>query len=302
MIRLREMRFRALLRKAEEKYGKPDVIHVHYPSVMGYKQIMPFVKKGVKLVATEHWSKVLSQKLNKPYRNSLKQYRRYALTLVSVSRQLKDKIEQITEQVENGCPLMIIPNIIPDDFYYMPPVTKPPFRFIAIGRLVPEKNFGLLIDAFLQAFPEDKNVKLTIVGNGPEYEMLQKKITEHSLEDAVELTGSIAHREIPALLQRSHVLVCSSKYETFGVPIIEAMTCGRPIITTASVGCANYINDSNGVIIEQSSVQSLANAMKHMYLYYESYEGKAISDYAKSFSSESVVYKHLSDIYQSTGN
>lgn len=299
MIRLREMRFRALLRKAEEKDGKPDVIHVHYPSVIGYRHIVPYAKNGVKIVGTEHWTKVLSGRLNCVYVDSLRQYRRYAHAMVSVGRPLQECVAKITESVKNGCLLQVVPNIVPDVFSYSPAPARPPFRLISIGRLVPCKRFDLLIDAFCQAFSGEQQVTLTIVGGGPEYENLKQKIVSLGLGDRVELTGNKPHDEVPALIKASHALVCASNLETFGVPVVEAMACGRPVVSTDAIGFLEFMNEAVGLIIRMDSEEEMIEALKKLYANYAAYDGRKISEYAKSLFSEEAVYQRLLDIYQS---
>src|SRR5690606_33267050 len=108
-------------------------------------------------------------------------------------------------------------------------------RFVAIGRLVAQKNYPLLIEAFaLHAWPEDR---LTIAGEGPERSSIQSLIDQHELGDRVALAGH--SDDVPELLDRSDVLVLSSDYEGLPAVIIEALAAGLPVATTdccASMG------------------------------------------------------------------
>ena len=297
MLRLREWRYKRLFDIAEKSYGIPDVIHVHYPAMAGYQQIIPYAERGVKIVATEHWTRVLTNRIRHVHIESLKNYIKYAEALISVGSILQERIRTLTKCGDNCGKLMVIPNIVPASFTYSPAPATQPFRFIAIGRLVPCKCFDLLIQAFEKAFDENENVELHIVGGGPEYNTLLQLIKDKGLDGRVFLTGSRPHEDIPVLIQNAHVLVCSSNLETFGVPVIEAMACGRPVITTDAIGFVDLINDRVGAVIKKDSLKELTEALKEMHRCYQKYDGLAISEYALSKFSEDAVYAELMRIY-----
>ena len=102
-------------------------------------------------------------------------------------------------------------------------------RVIALGRLTPQKQFDLLIEAFSQAGTEEDEWQLHVFGEGPEAENLQKMIQDRELGNSVRLRGSTsaAIEEI----QNSDILAVSSTYEGFGMTLIEAYACGIPVIT-----------------------------------------------------------------------
>jgi glycosyltransferase involved in cell wall biosynthesis len=102
-------------------------------------------------------------------------------------------------------------------------------RVIALGRLTPQKQFHLLIEAFSQARTGEDEWRLDIFGEGPEADNLRAAIGDLDLADIVSLRGptSVAIEEI----RDSDILAVSSTYEGFGMTLIEAYACGIPVIT-----------------------------------------------------------------------
>ena len=297
MVKLRDTTLLRMMKACAAEKALPDIIHVHYPALMGARFVCHYKKQGVRVFATEHWTKVLSDRLNLIYKRTLILYRQHADGLIAVGKPLKDRIDSLTGEDKSNCPTYVIPNIVPVSFQYADAPSVQPFRFIAIGRLVPCKRFNLLIQAFEKVFRTAENVELTIVGGGPEYDALIKLIEDKGLSGKVFLIGSRPHDDIHALIHNAHVLVCSSNLETFGVPVIEAMACGRPVITTDAIGFTDLMDDSVGIVIKTDSLEELSAALKDIYRCYQKYDGLAISEYALSKFSEDAVYAELMRIY-----
>src|SRR5699024_2131900 len=114
------------------------------------------------------------------------------------------------------------------------------YRFIAIGRIVPEKRFDELIKIFYKTFKDNNGVELVIIGDGPSKNMLTKIIKQYELTEKITLKGFLSREDIVKELQRSDTYVSSSEIETFGVPYIEALSCGKPIIGKKN-GVIEYI-------------------------------------------------------------
>lgn len=98
---------------------------------------------------------------------------------------------------------------------------------VAMGRLVPNKNFGLLIDAFADAVVSGK---LVILGEGPEREALERRIAAHGLSDRVLLPGFLDN-PFP-LIAGAASYVLPSNAEGFPNGLVEAMALGLPVIST----------------------------------------------------------------------
>ena len=106
---------------------------------------------------------------------------------------------------------------------------KLPGRFIVhVGTIEPRKNLPLLFEAV-----KELNQLLVVAGKlGWLTEPILAKVKELGLEDRVTFTGFVADEDLPALISAATLLAMPSKYEGFGLPILEAMACGTPVIAS----------------------------------------------------------------------
>ena len=154
------------------------------------------------------------------------------------------------------------------------------------------------IEAYYKAFGnQNEQVKLTIVGGGPEEKKLRKLISIFRLERSVILTGTLNRDETATRVAQADALVCSSRLETFGVPVIEAWACGLPVVATDALGFLEYWNDGLGEIVSNSNVDEMAAAMRKMHVKYNQYRSKQILEFAYRNFSEEVVYSRLVALY-----
>ena len=103
-----------------------------------------------------------------------------------------------------------------------------------VGGFSPRKNILGLIEAFnLVKNSYKRDLKLVIIGTkGPSYEIYRKKVDELNLSSSVIFTGFIPINDMPIFYSASKALVYPSFYEGFGLPPIECMACGTPVIAS----------------------------------------------------------------------
>lgn len=122
-------------------------------------------------------------------------------------------------------------------------------KVLAVGRLSSEKNFGELIDIWASLGDKASNWQLEIVGGGYQKRMLEEKITTYGLQGRVRLHPPTS--DIVEKYQEASILAMTSKYEGFGMVLIEAMSCGLPVIAyDCPYGPREIIKDyENGALI-----------------------------------------------------
>jgi glycosyltransferase involved in cell wall biosynthesis len=103
---------------------------------------------------------------------------------------------------------------------------------LAVGPTYPHKNFGTLFQAYAQfSSRERKQYPLLIAGGRPSYIAQLRKLSDHAgLSQYIHFTGYVPQELMPALYQEARLLVFPSLYEGFGIPLLEAMGCGCPIV------------------------------------------------------------------------
>lgn len=286
--------WKTLLDWVEGNEGIPNIIHVHYPTLITQPPtILAYQAKGTKIVATEHWTAVQTGKINRHQRKQLKTYASGADQFICVGKPLKDSIQALTQATRE---LNIVPNVVPN-FFTCRPKDWDDFRFVAVGRLVPVKQFDHLIKAFWQAFSGDAKVTLTIVGGGSEYKRLKKLIDGLGASNQIKLTGTLPRGDTAERISASDALICYSRLETFGVPVIEAWYCGLPVIASYAIGFAEYFDESLGLLIPYDDDNKLIESMKTMKNEYARYSKEYIHDFAEKNFSEAAVYRKLVRIY-----
>jgi len=132
-------------------------------------------------------------------------------------------------------------------------------RFLAIGRLAAQKNFGLLLEAFARmAGPDDR---LAIVGEGSERPKLEALLKRLNLQGKVRLPGHV--NPLDAEFAAADALVLSSDYEGVPAVVVEALAAGLPIISTrCSVSMDEMLGGGRfGVLVPVGDAAALAGAM-----------------------------------------
>jgi L-malate glycosyltransferase len=129
-------------------------------------------------------------------------------------------------------PDTVIPNGI--DLSHMESVQPSPTEsdIIFAGRLIREKNTGMLVQALHILVRESPDLRLAIVGNGPEEDAIRSLVRDLSLGGNVTLTGfEECHDDVIARMKSSSVFVLPSTREGFGIAALEALGCGLPVVT-----------------------------------------------------------------------
>jgi glycosyltransferase involved in cell wall biosynthesis len=158
--------------------------------------------------------------------------------------------------------VVVIPNFITIPFSSMSPLSEK--RVIAVGRLSYQKNFTSLIRAFsiiAKRFPE---WKLDILGDGDEWSLLTNLINKLSLEENVRLCGVTDHIEEKML--SSSIFALSSRFEGFGLVLLEAMSCGLPCVSySCPCGPKDIISDGvDGFIVPMEDEVMLAERIEYL--------------------------------------
>jgi len=113
-----------------------------------------------------------------------------------------------------------------------------PLRVLFVGRLQPWKG----VDTAIRAIALTPHTTLQIAGDGEQRQALERLVTELQLNDRVSFLGSVPRHTLPAIMQDSHVLVATSyASETFGIGLVEAQSCGLPVIASRFGGFVEVV-------------------------------------------------------------
>ena len=159
------------------------------------------------------------------------------------------------EVVHNTVPRSLIGSV-PDTIADFP---RP--LIVSVGRLVPWKGMSGVIEA-VEKVRETIPASLAIIGSGPEEEMLRTKV-KAKLGGAGIVTGALSHEETLAAIAHADIFVLNSSYEGLSHLLIEALSLGKPIVTTSVGGNPELItHGENGLLVRSGDCKALAEAMR----------------------------------------
>lgn len=137
---------------------------------------------------------------------------------------------------------------------------------LSAGRLVPWKGFRMLIKIMPRLSEISQLFRLVIVGDGPDRKILESMVKNLGLERKVYLVGRKTQEELATYLATADMFVLNSGYEGFSHQILEAMTAGVPVITTAVGGNKEVIRQGeNGFMVKYQDEFNLAQAIKSLW-------------------------------------
>lgn len=135
--------------------------------------------------------------------------------------------------------------------------------FLYIGRHDYYKNLPRLIAAFAQL--KDQTLRLKIAGptNGKNTPDLKQQTRELGVSDRVEFLTYVPYAELPRLINQAIALVFPSLWEGFGIPVLEAMACGTPVITS-NLSALPEVAGEAAILIDPYQVNAIAAAMQEV--------------------------------------
>jgi glycosyltransferase involved in cell wall biosynthesis len=140
-----------------------------------------------------------------------------------------------------------------------------PVRVLSVGRLVPDKNLGLLIEAFADAgVAGDEEAELELCGSGPLEEELRREARR--LGVPVRFRGYVGPEGLPEVYAAADVLALVSTHEPFGVTVREGAAAGLPIVCTHTAGAAGdvAVHGENAFLVDPRSRSAIAEALRRL--------------------------------------
>lgn len=245
----------ALLRLRKElQRSQPDIVHSHMVHANLLTRLARLLMPSLKIVCTAHNTHEGGKLRDWAYRltNPLSQMNT-TISEAATRRFVGEKVFPISNT-------RTIPNGIDTDKFTPERVREThvgPFRWLAVGRLVEQKDYPTLISAFSQ-LPESQ---LLIAGKGPLLDALRLQVKQTGLEDRVEFLG--VRDDIDKLYRQVDGFVLSSEWEGYGLVVAEAMASELPVVVTDSGGPGEIVGPEgiNGLLVPIKNPEALAQAM-----------------------------------------
>lgn len=135
--------------------------------------------------------------------------------------------------------------------------------FLYLGTIEPRKNLERLIKAYVKLVSRHKDVPQLVLagGNGWYYDDIFQMIDTCHLKEQVVFTGYVDQKDSPLLMSGAMAFVFPSLYEGFGMPPLEAMACGTPVITSKTSSLPEVVGDA-GILVDPENVDEICEAME----------------------------------------
>lgn len=275
--------FRKTLKKVIKKFGRPDIVHVHFGSTGSCVEPV-CAEFNIPYVVTEHSSGVNQDYIDENTFNCLKTVYQNASSVIAVSEALARRIRKYF-----NIDVTVIPNIIDFSEFNCKKIKHNRTRFISAGNLNEGKGFDVLIKAFAICKSQGMDAELIIMGGGPQRNKLERLVREKQIENEVLFFGEYLRYQFAEELEHSDVFVLASRSETFGIVYAEAMACGIPVVATRCGGPEDFVDRSNGIMVDVNDVGGLSEAILKMYNSFKEYDALSIREgICKKFSSAQV--------------
>ena len=135
---------------------------------------------------------------------------------------------------------------------------------LMVGTLEPRKNHGAVLDLLARLKAEEFPHRLVIVGGkGWLFDPIQRRVDALGLTDDVVFAGFVADAELPALYAGAACVVMPSLYEGFGMPVVEAMACGVPVLTSTVSSLPEVAGDA-ALLVDPANVDALSDGLRRL--------------------------------------
>lgn len=298
---LQMRRYRAWLRRGltayRARHGEPDILHAMCAIPAGWACTHLDDPLARRTVVTEHtgpFALVLSRRAGESYvRAALAK----AAAVVAVGEPLRQDMLAVGIERE----IAVIGNPVGDEFAPAPPPPievddrgRPRYRALFVGRLTELKGVPELIDAAMALSREAAfAIEWHVAGYGPLEGEMRRRFRQAGLADRLTLHGFCDKSTVARLLREAHFLVLPSHGETFGLAIGEALSVGRPVVTTDAAGCKALVGDGDGVLARIGDAGSLAEAVGRLLSDYAAWDWRAIANRsAARFSAAAICTRY----------
>jgi colanic acid/amylovoran biosynthesis glycosyltransferase len=142
------------------------------------------------------------------------------------------------------------------------PDTERPVQVLCVGRLVPVKGQRLLLQALAAARADGHDLRLVLVGDGPDRASIEKEVADRGLADVVDVAGAQGVDGVQRAMGAADVFCLPSFQEGLPVVLMEAMATGLPVVTTRITGVPELVEDGvTGVLVTAGDVGALTAAL-----------------------------------------
>lgn len=242
-------------------FGRVDLVHAHVVLPAGLLGAAVARALGVPFLLQEHSAPFSMHLDTEAKRAAVRRTLEAATVVCAVGEDLATRIKEQSAT----CAVRLTPNLVHTGLFTPSeiPVDRSHLRIVSVGSLEERKGFDVLLDAVAILGRSGIRVQLRIIGAGSLRDKLSGRLTELGLDPAMTFLGALPRTDVASIICASHIYVCSSRNETFGIAPAEALSVGRPVVSTRCGGPEAYIDATCGALVEPRDPHALADAIAH---------------------------------------
>ncbi len=257
---------------------RPDVVHSHHPFLIGASAVRIARLHDLPLVFTHH---TMYEQYTHYVPGNSEPLKRFVIRLSTSYANLCNQVFAPSESVaavlrERGvrAPIDIVPTGVDLARFeggsgegFRAAVGIPPDAFVVghVGRLAAEKNLGFLTDALIAFMSAEPRAHVLVAGGGPWHKTLRDRFAQAGLLARVHLVGVLEKMILVSAYKAMDVFAFSSRSETQGMVLTEAMAAGVPVVAVDASGVREVVRDRlNGRLLAEESVEGFAAALAWM--------------------------------------
>jgi len=281
-----------LYNKYIKENGIPDIIVAQSSIWAGVAARSLSKRTLIPYIVIEHNSKFLGNgKLTELEINEARKAFLCADSVVAVSEKLAESIKKLLSIDLNitsiGNPVTVESSLQSDYKNFQRT------GIISVAMMNKNKQIDKIIRSYGMSRARKTHI-LTLIGDGPQRTALEELVVELDLTRVVNFRGKLNRSEIFEVMQQNSIFISSSKVETFGISIVEALMNGLPVVATRSGGPESIINSSNGVLSNSDSLEDLCKSLDEIDSRITSFDRSTISKNASfEYSPEEIAKLYL---------
>lgn len=285
-----------------QKFGKPDLIHVHVSFRAGLIALWLKWRYRVPYIITEHWTLFTPERkdnyLARSYlfKRIIRKIYQEAEYVLPVSNYLEKNLKELFPFIKSCA----IPNVVDPTLFYPESrreTRSEDFTFIHVSGLSQIKNPELIIRTFIKFQRLYSDAKLIVIGGHNIDSASLQHLLKHE-NNSICFLGILSHDEVAKRMRESDAFVLFSDYETQSCVALEALYSGLPIISSRLPCLEEFINDDNGILVKPGDEDALLKAMVKIYLEHAKYDGEAIASKVQAIYNPEIVGRKIADVYE----
>lgn len=258
---------------------KPDIVHSNHPFLIGSTAARISTDYNIPLVYTQH---TMFEEYTHYVPVDSKRLKQFVISLstgyANISNMViapSDSIAEIIKERGVTMPIEVIPTGVYTDKFTQGKgrefrdIHKIPQNALVVGhvgRLAPEKNLEFLSEAITEFLQKNYECHFVVVGYGSSEEQMKEYFVQKKLESRVHLIGKLTGRDLINAYHAMDVFAFSSKSETQGLVLAEAMAAGIPVIALDAPGVREVVdNEINGFLVSEQNVGLFASKIDRFY-------------------------------------